>query len=194
MARKSDALSSLINSRYFHWIREAILQHENVNIQALSEKFRILAGNTYFRNFIKDKNQDYLGVSGLTNILEECGYKLMLVPIREDDITTEAKLGAITRESFSDIRDKVSDFAAAVKRPPKKVKAGPKKVKNNSVINNGIMGLIDNNNFDIDDLNDIDDMFDDDELEIGVGSFDPKKVAAKKLRDAEKAAQALTDS
>ena len=183
MARKSDVLSSLINSRYFHWIREAILQHENVNIQALSEKFRILAGNTYFRNFIKDKNQDYLGVSGLTNILEECGYKLMLVPVREDDLTTEAKLGSITRDSFIDIRDKVSEFALAVKRPPKKVKVAPKKVKNNSVINNGIMGMLNNDDIDINEINDFDDMFDDDELEIGIGSVDPKKVEAKRLRE-----------
>jgi len=178
MARKIDALSSLIDSRYFNWIREAILKHENINIQALSEKFKILAGNTYFRNFIKDKNQDYLGVSGLTSILDECGYKLMLVPIKQDDFTTEAELGKITRESFSEIRNRVSDFAESVKRAPKKKKNPPKKILNGSVINNGIMGLL--NTADIDDLNEIDDMFDDDEeLEIGIGSYDPEKVAAK---------------
>ncbi len=167
MARKVDAISTLINAKYFSWIRESILQHGNINIQALSDKFNILAGNTYFRNFIKDKQQDYLGISGLSSILTTCGYKLKLVPVKISDTTTEGILEDITKQSFNDVRERVSKMAETVKRKPKAVKKGPKTIPNTSLLNDSIMGAIDP-----DDIS----LFDDDEIEIGYGDFDDIEI------------------
>lgn len=184
MARQTDKISKLIHARYFSWIREAIAQHGNVNIQALSDKFNILAGNTYFRNFIKDKNQEYLGISGLTSILDECGYTLKLVPVKKDDLETQETVELITRESFLDVRETVSEYAKSVRREPKtKEKKGPKKINNSNLINDGIMGI------DFDSLGsgaNVEDLFDDDdedELLIGTADIleiDPNKLAANK--------------
>ena len=187
MARQTDKISKLIHARYFSWIREAIVQHGNVNIQALSDKFNILAGNTYFRNFIKDKNQEYLGISGLTSILDECGYTLKLVPVRKDDQESFEAVESMTRASFLDIRETISEYASTVKREPKsKDKKGPKKIANASLINEGIMGL-DFNSFG---GSEVDDLFDDDddELTIGTGAsslleIDPDKLAAKLAKE-----------
>ncbi len=163
MARQTDKISNLINSRYFSWIREAIVQHGNVNIQALSDKFNILAGNTYFRNFVKDKNQEYLGISGLTSILDECGYTLKLVPVKNDDEETSKNIEDITKNSFTQIRKTVSEYAQSVKRDPKiKNKKGQSKINNATLINDGIMGL--------GSMDDIDGLFDDDDDELLVGT------------------------
>lgn len=185
MARQTDKISKLIHARYFSWIREAIVQHGNVNIQALSDKFNILAGNTYFRNFVKDKNQEYLGISGLTSILDECGYVLKLVPVKKDDLQTHETIETVTRESFLSIRETVSEYAKSVKREPKtKEKKGPKTINNSNLINDGIMGI------DFGNLGsgaDVDDLFDDDEddeLLIGTApdilEIDPNKLSVNK--------------
>jgi hypothetical protein len=182
MSRKTDKISGLIDPIYFNWIREAVIKHGKINIQALSEKFGILPGNTYFRNFIKDKSQDYIGTSGLNNILDECGYVLRLVPVKKDDIKTLTELENVTRTSFNEIRETVSDYAAAVKRAPTVVKKkGPKVVEKANLINSGIMGMIDEP-----DLPDVDDLFDDDELLVGTShdempelAIDPVKLARK---------------
>lgn len=181
MARQTDKISNLIHTRYFNWIREAIVQHGNVNIQALSDKFNILAGNTYFRNFIKDKNQEYLGISGLTSILDECGYTLKLVPVKVDDIDSQKTVELITRTSFLDVREIISEYAHSVKREPKsKDKKGPKTINNASLINDGIMGL----SFDsLGSSDDVDGLFDDDDDDLIVGTassnllvIDPDKI------------------
>ena len=171
MAKKVDTLSTLINARYFNWIREAILKHGNVNIQALSDKFNILAGNTYFRNFIKNKGQDYLGISGLTSILDECGYELKLIPVKKDDVATSTKIEDMTKDAFLDIREIVSSYAESVKRNPKKVKnTKPKVIKNASLINDSIMGITS------DDHDDLFDDDDDDDLVVGTTFGDVKSL------------------
>lgn len=158
MARKTDMLSSLIDVKYFGWIREAILKHGSVNIQALSEKFNILAGNTYFRNFIKDKNQDYLGISGLDSIVTTCGYRMMIVPVNVADKQMIIDMEEQTRAAFDDIRDQVSDIASTVKRPPKPEKKKKKTIANTNLINEAIMGIHIPGDAD-----------DDDDLVVGIG-------------------------
>lgn len=166
MSKQTDKLSSLIDPLYFNWIREAVIKHGKINIQALSEKFGILPGNTYFRNFIKDKKQDYIGISGLSSILEECGYTLKLVPVKKTDIQTLIDIENITKESFDDIRNTVSDYAESVKRVPKtEVKRGPKIVKKANLINASIMGDVNTSK-----VLDVDDMFDDEDDELLVGT------------------------
>ena len=167
MAKRTDRLSKLIDPLYFNWIREAVIKHGRVNIQALSEKFKILPGNTYFRNFIKDKKQDYIGISGLSSILEECGYTLKLVPVKKTDVQTLIDIENITKNSFDDVRNTVSDYAESVKRAPKvKKKKGPKIIKNANLINDSIMGNVDTSNK----VLGVDDIFDDEDDELVIGT------------------------
>jgi hypothetical protein len=163
MSRKTDKISSLIDPLYFNWIREAVIKHGRINIQALSEKFGILPGNTYFRNFIKDKKQDYLGSSGLINILNTYGYTIKLVPIKKDDLKTLTDIEKSTKEAFADIRDTVSALAEGVKKAPiVKKNKGQKIIKKANLINDSILGISESV--------DVEDMFDDD---LEVGAYDP---------------------
>lgn len=142
MAKVVDKISSLIDPKYFNWIREAILKHGKINVRALSRELGILDGNTYFRNFIEDNKQDYLGMSGLTSVLDKCGYELKVVPVKRNDIDTLTTISKISNESFLDIRETISKLSESVKWAPKpeKVKVA-KVIKNSSVINDGIMGI-----------------------------------------------------
>lgn len=173
MAKPIDKISSLIAPKYFNWIREAILKHGKINIRGLSRALGILDGNTYFRNFIEDKRQDYLGISGLTSILDKCGYDLKIVPVKRNDFVTRTTIEDMNNAAFKDIVNGISDLAESVKRAPKVVKV--KKdltIKNSDVINNGIMG-IDNSDL-IKDLFDDDEVYDEDDIAVGTsgGIFD----------------------
>jgi len=164
MAKQNDAISSLINPLYFKMIKNAVVKHGRINVQALSEKFNILPGNTYFRNFIKDNDQEYLGTNGLKSILNACGYTIRLVPVKKSDIDTMTYIEKLTAESFTNISEKVSNESSLLKRPPKKEKKkGPKTITNAKLINDSIMGISS------DDINDI---FDDDNDDLIVGTFD----------------------
>lgn len=170
MAKPIDKISSLIAPKYFNWIREAVLKHGKINIRGLSRALGILDGNTYFRNFIEDKKQDYLGVSGLTSVLDKCGYDLKIVPVKRDDYVSRNVIEDMNNDAFKDIVSIISDLAEGVKRAPKveKVKKDLT-IKNSSVINDGIMGIDNYDNikglFDDDDDHD-----DDDDLSIGTSN------------------------
>lgn len=142
MAKTIDKISSLIDPRYFNWIRESILRHGKINVRALARELGILDGNTYFRNFIEDNKQDYLGVSGLNSILERCGFEVKVVAVRKHDIPGNALIRKMNDEAFGDIRNTISNIAGTVKKAPKVVKVKKDTtIKNANVINNGIMGI-----------------------------------------------------
>ena len=173
MAKTVDKISSLIAPKYFNWIREAVLKHGKINIRGLSRMLGILDGNTYFRNFIEDKSQDYLGISGLTSVLNKCGYDLKIVPVKRTDFVSRTTIEDMNNIAFKDIAHTISELTESVKRTPKveKIKKDST-IKNSDVINNGIMG-IENSDilkglFDDDEDNDIND--DDEDLAVGTSS------------------------
>lgn len=170
MAKPVDKISSLIAPKYFNWIREAILKHGKINIRGLSRTLGILDGNTYFRNFIEDKKQDYLGISGLTSILDKCGYDIKIVPVKRDDFISRQTIEDMNNNAFKDIVLTISELAENVKRAPKVEKIKKDSIiKNSSVINDGIMGVDNYDNikglFDDDDNSD-----DEDNLTIGTSN------------------------
>lgn len=171
MAKPVDKISSLIAPKYFNWIREAILKHGKINIRGLSRTLGILDGNTYFRNFIEDKRQDYLGISGLTSVLDKCGYDLKIVPVKRNDFVSRNTIEEMNNDAFKDIVQMISDLAESVKRAPKveKVKKDTT-IKNSNVINDGIMG-IDNPDILKGLFDDNEDTYDDeDNLAVGTSS------------------------
>lgn len=178
MARHNDKCSEMIHVKYFEWIRNAIVKHGRVNVQSLASVFNISPGNTYFRNFVKDKNSN-MGISGLNSLVDSCGYTFRLVPIKKVDMNRILEIEQLTNEAFKDIRDQVSDFAYASKKSPVKEKSkGPKIVENANLINMSIMSPS---------SYDVDDMFDDDDDDILTGNeedmfkmeIDPNLIASK---------------
>ena len=154
----SDKYIELIHSKYYEWIRTAITKHGKINVQSLSHAFGISSGNTYFRNFIKFDNSP-IGISGLTNILDKCGYTFRLVPIKKNDVLTLTAVEKITNDAFKCIRDDVSEIAESQKKVKKtEIDKSFKPVANSNLINFGIMS---------DDSPMDDDFFDEDELLIG---------------------------
>ncbi len=153
---KNDKFFHLLDLKYFQRIRRTILDHGKINIQMLATKFNIKAGNTYFRRFIQDNDQDYLGQTSLTSLLDACGYDLKIVPIKRNNENIIQEIDNITDIAFDDILKTVSKFASESKKSEvKKVKKVKDQIKNTNAIADAMF----NTGLDDDD--------DDDEIYIG---------------------------
>lgn len=161
MSEKTDTLSGLINPIYFRWMREAITQHGKINVQALAKVFNILPSNTYFRNFLKDNQQDYLGVKAFVKILNSCNFTLKIVVIHNSKEKEIQNLDLITKNSFESLKEVMSEKAFTLKRKNVLIKK-KKVIKNINLIRDSLMQL------DTDSCDSLDDMFDD-EIVIGTG-------------------------
>lgn len=159
MTKKNDILGKYIDLKYFNRLRDAVIQHGNINIQKFTNFFGILPGNTYFRNFLKDQGQNYIGSNSFVKILEKCGYEIKVVIIKKTDKSIHKIIEDKNDESFLSI---CNTFDSKAKEFKKKVvmKTDKKPINNYNLINDSILG----GNDSIEDIFDID-------LEISDGTF-----------------------
>jgi len=159
MAKQQEQYLELINKKYIDNLRNAMVMHDRLNIQALSMKFGISSGNTYFRNFINFENST-LGMSGFSKIVESCGYTFRLVPVKSDDINALTHVEQLTEDAFKEINQTVCDFAMRTQKAPKRKKSIPKVINNTTLIQDSLF----------DDTNGNVPVFDDDDDDLFIGS------------------------
>ena len=170
MKKQESGVQNLIPEQYYSMLRDAITKHGKLNVRSLSRNLGIQDGNTYFRHFIENKNQQqHLGFSGLTAILERFGYEAKIVIKEKTNTYKETEINSMNDVAIKEICLKLSEAAKAAKKPDKVEKiSGSRVIQNADVVMRGIMGasgtaLLPSDIFGDDD---------DDELEICYADFD----------------------
>lgn len=140
--KKQDAgVQNLISEQYYSMLRDAITKHGKLNVRSLARELGIQDGNTYFRHFIENKNQQHLGFSGLSSILERFGYEFKIVIKEKDNTFRNDEIKLLNDRAINDICVKLSNVAAGTKKPEKVEKqTGSKVIQNSDVVMKGIMG------------------------------------------------------
>jgi len=122
----NDKNFQLLDVKYFKKMQQAIWDNGKVNIQLLAAKFNIKTGNTYFRNFVNDKGQEYLGPTSLNSIMDACGYDLKIIPVKRNDELVSKEIEDLTEAAFEDISNIISQFAYESKKNEIQKKKKPK--------------------------------------------------------------------
>jgi hypothetical protein len=112
MGKKTDAsemtILKLLSERRISDIRQAIISKGKVNVRKVGNYFNIVDGNSYFRQFINSGNLN-IGLKAFSKIIDTFNYKLIVVPVKKDDIESIKILDDIQQQSYTDICNSIKE-------------------------------------------------------------------------------------